>query len=69
MSAVSLRICATNRERFALPVHAWENLGVEEVACLAQCGDCEAGPFVERNGELIFADSVEELAARLAGPS
>lgn len=62
---MALRICATNRERFALPVQAWERLGVQEVACLAQCGDCEAGPFAELNGELVFAESLDELVARL----
>ena len=67
----SLRICRTNVERFALPLTAWETRGwsLDCAACLAQCGDCEAGPFVELNGDLLFTDNLPELAAKLAAAS
>lgn len=65
-----LRVCRANAERFSLPLPAWEALGdVECVACLAQCGDCEAGPFIELDGTLVFTDSLAELAAKLAAPA
>lgn len=64
---LSLRACRTNAERFALPLAAWDARGwsVECAECLAQCGDCEAGPFVELNGALLFTDNLAELAAKL----
>jgi uncharacterized protein YuzB (UPF0349 family) len=63
-----LRVCRTNAERFSLPVPEWEGRGwsVDCVTCLAECGDCEAGPFVELNGEPVFTDSLAQLAAKLA---
>jgi uncharacterized protein YuzB (UPF0349 family) len=39
---------------------------VDCVTCLAECGDCEAGPFVELNGEPVFTDNLAQLAAKLA---
>lgn len=62
-----LRICRTNADRFALPLAEWTARGatVACLDCLAQCGDCEAGPFVELNGNLIFADTLADLASRL----
>lgn len=67
MSALSLRLCRNNLERFALPLAEWEagKCAVECLDCLAQCGDCEAGPFVEAEGEFIFADDLAGLAAQL----
>jgi len=67
MNHLSLRVCRNNKDRFSLPVELWEGRGgsVECVECLAQCGDCEAGPFVEAGEELIFADSLPDLAARM----
>jgi uncharacterized protein YuzB (UPF0349 family) len=68
MPAPSLRVCRTNLERFALPCAEWEARGfaVERRDCLAQCGDCEAGPFAELDGECVFADDLAQLARQLA---
>jgi uncharacterized protein YuzB (UPF0349 family) len=68
MPAKSLRICRTNTERFALPLALWEAEGHDVccVDCLAQCGDCEAGPFVEVEGELVFEDTLAALVARIS---
>ncbi|HSI07290.1 MAG: hypothetical protein ACAH89_05015 [Rariglobus sp.] len=67
----TLRICRTNADRFALPLSNWEERGwnVDCADCLAQCGDCEAGPFVELNGDLLFTDTLPELAEKLASVS
>ena len=64
----SLRVCRTNAERFSLPLTEWETRGwaLECADCLAQCGDCEAGPFVELNGEFVFADNLADLVSRIA---
>jgi uncharacterized protein YuzB (UPF0349 family) len=68
MNALSLRLCRNNLERFALPLAEWEEKGcaAECLECLAQCGDCEAGPFVEVEGEFVFANDLADLAVRLA---
>jgi hypothetical protein len=62
-SPLSLRVCRTNTERFTLPLKDWEKLGasVECLDCLAQCGDCEAGPFAEVAGDFRFANDLPEL--------
>lgn len=62
-----VRLCRANIERFSLPVGDWEARGwsLECADCLAQCGDCEAGPFAEMNGDWLFVDSLPELVARL----
>lgn len=67
----ALRICRTNAGRFALPLSDWEERGwtLDCADCLAQCGDCEAGPFVELNGDLLFTDTLPELAAKMAAVS
>ncbi len=68
---LTLRLCSRNRELHGLPVAAWQAAGhaIECLDCLAQCGDCEAGPYVECDGEYLFADTLEELEARLAALS
>ncbi|OCL26357.1 hypothetical protein U472_10135 [Orenia metallireducens] len=38
-----------------------DGVSVEVEACLGYCGDCALGPFALVDGELIQADSVEEL--------
>lgn len=67
MKTLQLRCCRANGDRFALPIAEWEERGhrVECVDCLAQCGDCEAGPFVEAEGDFLFADDLAELVRRL----
>lgn len=67
MKGLHLRFCRTNRDRFDLPCGAWEQQGhhLECTECLAQCGDCEAGPFVEVEGEFLFADDLSDLGRRL----
>lgn len=64
----ALRLCRANMERFALPAGDWEAKGwnLECVDCLAQCGDCEAGPLAALNGDFVFADTLPELVAKLA---
>jgi hypothetical protein len=68
MSQPNLRICRVNAERFALPCPEWAagRYAVDCVSCLAQCGDGEAGPFVEVDGVCVFADDLAELSRRLA---
>lgn len=67
MKPLSLRVCRTNSERFRLPLAEWEAQGhaVECLDCLAQCGDCEAGPFVEAENSFLFADDLPDLLSRL----
>jgi uncharacterized protein YuzB (UPF0349 family) len=38
-----------------------DGVSVEVEVCLGYCGDCALGPFALVDGELIQADSVEEL--------
>jgi hypothetical protein len=67
MARPSLRVCTLNRERFSLPTETWEQAGceVEIAACLAQCGDCEACPFAEVDGNLVFADTLPKLLEQI----
>lgn len=60
---MNLRLCRQNIERHALPVAEWQARGfaIECLDCLAQCGDCEAGPYAECDGDYLFADTLEEL--------
>lgn len=64
----SLRICRTNAGRFTLPLADWQARGwtLDCVDCLAQCGDCEAGPFVELNNAFLFADNLPHLSTLVA---
>lgn len=67
MQTFALRVCRTNTERFALPLAEWKALGhaLECLDCLAQCGDCEAGPFLEAECNFLFADDLAGLLSQL----
>lgn len=64
-----IEFCASNMhygtDEIMKKLEANPDYDVIEYGCLGNCGECSAMPFAMVNGEIVTADSVAELEARI----
>ncbi|WP_308639987.1 YuzB family protein [Paenibacillus silvisoli] len=64
-----IEFCASNMhhgtDRLMKKLEANPDFDVIEYGCLGNCGECYMFPFGMVNGEIIAADTVEELEERM----
>ncbi|RAP75380.1 YuzB family protein [Paenibacillus montanisoli] len=69
MLKTMIEFCASNMhhgtDRLMKKLEANPDYDVIEYGCLGNCGECYMFPFGMVNGEIIAADSVEELEERM----
>ncbi len=69
MLKTMIEFCASNMhhgtDRLMKKLEANPDFDVIEYGCLGNCGECYMFPFGMVNGEIIAADTVEELEERM----